>query len=96
MCEIRLRILSSCLESEDLQSSSSSTSHEPMVMKCTNLIAEDNKNSDDDNQDSKSKTKQQQQRKRKSLQHTCLTNILFSILANEIINKIEQNGHQQR
>ncbi len=32
-------------------------SNERMIMKCTNLIQQDNKNSDDDNQDSKTKKK---------------------------------------
>ena len=32
-------------------------SQEPMIMKCTNLIQQNDKNSDDDNQDSKKKEK---------------------------------------
>jgi len=57
-------------------------------MKCTNLIQQDNKNSDDDNQDSKTKKKIRIQ--------TRVLFVLFSILANEMIMKNEQDDHQHR
>ena len=38
-------------------------SNEAMIMKCTNLIQEDNKNSDNDNQED-SKTKKKKERKK--------------------------------
>ncbi len=62
-------------------------SNERMIMKCTNLIQQDNKNSDDDNQDSKKK------KKKKEL-NTCLD--MNFILANEMITKSEPNDHQHR
>lgn len=66
-------------------------SNETMIMKCTNLIQQENKNSDDDNQED---SKQKKKKKRKKNQNTCY--YFKSILANEIMLKNEQNDHQHR